>query len=54
MHYTIGIVRDEIISFHYCASSEKVADIFSKEFSKKPFSNLKSLIGIADHMVRTN
>ena len=54
MHYIKGLVHDEVIVLHYCASSEQVADPFTKEFSEKTFNNLKSLLGIADHMVKTD
>ena len=36
----------------FCSSSEQVADIFTKEFCEKTFSNPKSLLGIADHAVK--
>ena len=34
------------------SSSEQVADIFTKVFCDKTFSNLKSLLGIDDHAVK--
>ena len=36
----------------FCASSEQVADIFTKVFCENTFSNLKSLLGISDHVVK--
>ena len=51
MHYIIGLVHDGAITLLYCASSERVADIFTKVFSENNFSNLKSLLGIANHVV---
>ena len=33
-------------------SLEQVADIFTKVFCEKTSSNLKSLLGIADHVVK--
>ena len=33
-------------------SSEQVVDIFTKVFCEKKFSNLKSLLGIADHAMK--
>ena len=38
--------------FFFCASSEQVADIFTKVFCEKKFSNIKSLLGIADNAVK--
>ena len=53
MHHIIGPVHDGVIALLYCASSEQVADIFTKVFSEKNFDNIKSLLGIADHVVKT-
>ena len=52
MHYIRGLVHDGIIALHYCTSSEKVGDIFTKEFSQKTFNNLKSLLGIDDLLIK--
>ena len=38
--------------FFFCASSEQVVDIFTKVFCEKTFKNLKSLLGIVDHVVK--
>ena len=38
--------------FFFCASSEQVADIFTKSFCEKTFKNIKSLLGIADHALK--
>ena len=54
MNYIIGLVKDGVIGLQYCASSEQVADIFTKVFSEKNFNNLKSMLGIDDHVVKTN
>ena len=35
-------------------SSEQVAYIFTKVFCEKTFSNIKSLLGIADHVVKND
>ena len=51
MHYITGLVHDGVIAILYCASSEQVADIFTKVFSDRTFSNLKYLLGIDDHVV---
>ena len=53
MHYIRGLVHDGIIALHYCASSEQAADIFTKVFFEKNFNNIKSLLGIFYHMVKT-
>ena len=54
MHYIRELVHDGTIALLYCASSEKVADIFTKVFCEKKFSNFKSLLGIADHVVKND
>ena len=51
MHYIKGLVHDGVIALLYCASSEQVAYIFTKVLSEKTLSNLKSLLGIDDHVV---
>ena len=35
-------------------SSEQVVDIFTKVFCEKTFSNLKSLLGVDDHVVNND
>ena len=52
MHYIRKLVYDGTISLLYCASSEQVADIFTKVFCDKTFSNIKSLLGIFDHVLK--
>ena len=54
MHYIKELVHDDTIALLYCASSEQVADIFTKVFCEKTFSNLKSLLGISDHVVKND
>ena len=52
MHYIKELVHDGTIALLYCASSEHVEDIFTKVFSEKTFSNIKSLLRITNHMVK--
>ena len=52
MHYIKELVHDGTIHLLFCSSSEQVADIFTKAFCEKTFSNLKSLLGIVDHAVK--
>ena len=54
MHYIRELVHDGTIALLYYASSEKVADIFTKVFYEKTFNNLKSLLGISDHVVKND
>ena len=54
MHYIRELVHDGTIALLYCASSKKVANIFTKVFCENTFSNLKSLLGIVDHVVKNN
>ena len=54
MHYIRDLMHDGTIALLYCASSEQVADIFTKAFNDKTFSNLKSILGIADHVVKND
>ena len=46
------LVHDGTIHLLFCSSSEQVGYIFTKFFCEKTFSNLKSLLGIADHAVK--
>ena len=52
MHYIRELVHDGTIALLYCTSLEQVVDIFTKVLCDKTFSNLKSLPGIADHVVK--
>ena len=49
MNYIRHVVHDGTIDLLFYASSEQVADIFTKVFCEKTFSNIKSLLGIAKH-----
>ena len=52
MHYIRELVHDGTIHLLFCSSLEQVADIFTKAFCEKTFSNLKSLLGISYHAVQ--
>ena len=52
MHYIRELVHDGTIALLYYASSEQVADIFTKVLSEKTFSIIKSLLGISYHVVK--
>ena len=52
MHYIRQLVHDGTIHLLFYSYPEQVADIFTKVFCEKTFSNLKSLLGIADHAVK--
>ena len=54
MHYISELVHDGTIALLYCTYSEQVADIFTKVLCEKTFSNFKSLLGIADHVVKND
>ena len=54
MHYIKELVHDGTISLLYLASSEQVEDIFTKVVCEKTFSNIKSLLGIPDHVVKND
>ena len=51
MHYIRELVHDGTIHLLFSSSSEQVADIFTKAFCEKTFSNIKSILGITDHAV---
>ena len=40
------LVHDKTITLHYCPIEDQIVDIFTKSFSEKRFSFLKSLLGI--------
>ena len=46
MHYIRELVHDRTMTLHYCLIEDKIADIFTKSFTKKRFSFLMSLFGI--------
>ena len=46
MRYIRELVHDRTITLHYCPTEDQIADIFTKSFTKKRFSFLKSLLGI--------
>ena len=52
MHYIRDLLRDGNIALLYYTSSEQVEDIFTKVFYENKLSNLKSLLGIFDHVVK--
>ena len=48
MHYIRTLVHEQVISLQYFPSVEKTVDIFTKSFTKKTFTYLRSLIGVDD------
>ena len=46
MHYIRELVHDRTITLHYCPTEDQIADIFTKSFTEKRFSFLRSLSGI--------
>ena len=52
MHYIRQLVHDGTIHLLFCSSSKQVADIFTKVFCEKKFSNLKSMLRIVHHAMK--
>ena len=46
MHYIQELVHDRTFTLHYCPTEDQIAYIFTKSFTKKRFSFLRSLLGI--------
>ena len=46
MHYICEIVHEKNSTLHYHSTEEKIADIFTKSFTKKRFVYLKSLLSV--------
>jgi len=47
MHYIRELVHDRTIILQYCPTDEQIADIFTKSFSEKKFTYLRSLLGVS-------
>jgi KUP system potassium uptake protein len=47
MHYIRELVHDRTIILQYCPTDEQIADIFTKSFSEKKFTYLRSLFGVS-------
>ena len=47
MHYIRELVHDRTIILQYCLTDEKIVDIFTKRFSEKKFTYLRSLLGVS-------
>ena len=48
MHYIRGLVHDQVIALQYCPSAKQTVDIFTKCFTEKNFTYLRSLLGVND------
>ena len=48
MDYIFFLVHDMVISLQYFPSTEQIADIFTKDFTRKTFTYLRSLIGASE------
>ena len=46
MHYIQELMHDRTITLHYYPTEDQIADIFTKSFTEKGFSFLRSLLGI--------
>ena len=47
MHYIRELVHDKTIILQYYPTDEQIADIFTKIFSEKKFTYLRSLLGVS-------
>ena len=47
MHYIKESVHDRTIILQYFPTDEQIADIFTKRFSEKKFTYLRSLLGVS-------
>ena len=54
MHYIRELLHDGTIALLYCTYSEQVADLFIKVLCENTFINIKSLLGIAGHVVKND
>ena len=48
MHYIWGLIHDRVISLQYCPTEQQVADIFTKSFTEKKFSDLRDLLVVVE------
>jgi hypothetical protein len=48
MHYICELIRDRVISLQYCPTEQQVADIFTKSFTEKKFSELRAMLGVVE------
>ena len=48
MHYIRGLVHDRVSALQYYPSAEQTAYIFTKCFTEKTLTYLRSLIGVGD------
>eukprot|EP00253_Pinus_taeda_P032169 PITA_32169 len=48
MHFIRELIHDGIIDLQYCPSSEQIADIFTKTFTKQKFRFLRDRLGVKD------
>ena len=46
MHYIRELVHDKTIVLQYCPTDEQIVDIFTKRFTEKKFTYLRSLLGV--------
>ena len=47
MHYIKELVNDSTIILQYCQTDEQIVDIFTKIFSEKNSTYLRSLLGVS-------
>ena len=52
MHYIRELVHDGTIDLLYCGYSKQLVDIFTKVLCEKTSNDIKSLLGIPDHVVK--
>jgi hypothetical protein len=48
MHYIRELIRDRVISLQYYPTEQQVADIFTKSFTEKKFSELRAMLGVVE------
>jgi hypothetical protein len=48
MHYIYELIHDRFISLQYFPIGQQVADIFTKSFTEKKFSELRVMLGVVE------
>jgi hypothetical protein len=48
MHYIRGLIHDRVISLQFCPTEQEVADIFTKSFTEKKFSELRDILVVVE------
>jgi hypothetical protein len=52
MHFIIKLIHDQVIELLFFPTKDQVADIFTKSLTEAKFSQLRSMLGVQEVVIK--